>query len=135
MCVCVCLFVNLARWVGGGGGAQVRVSYLEVYEERVYDLLDVSNRDKPVEEWATVSLLADAEGNLVLKGLTTFDVENEGERKKLLFIYLSFLFLFCAYLIRAYLLLYPRRVLPFFRVGYKYVYLYIYIYIRRISTV
>lgn len=60
---------------------QVRASYLEVYEERVYDLLDVSNRDKPMEEWATVSLQADGEGNLLLKGLTTFDVDNEGEEE------------------------------------------------------
>lgn len=58
----------------------MRASYLEVYEERVYDLLDVSNRDKPMEEWATVSLSSDAEGNQVLKGLATFDVDNEGER-------------------------------------------------------
>ena len=59
----------------------MRASYLEVYEERIYDLLDVSNRDKPMEEWTTVSLSADAEGNQVLKGLATFDVDNEGERQ------------------------------------------------------
>lgn len=61
---------------------QVRASYLEVYEERVYDLLDASNRNKPMEEWATVSLSSDAEGNQVLKGLATFDVDNEGERRQ-----------------------------------------------------
>lgn len=61
------------------GFGKVRASYLEVYEERVYDLLDISNRNKPVEEWATVSLLADDEGNRVLKGLTTYDVDNEGK--------------------------------------------------------
>lgn len=58
---------------------KVRASYLEVYEDRIYDLLDVSNRDKPMEEWETVTPLADGEGNQVLKGLTTFDVDNEGE--------------------------------------------------------
>ncbi|CAM9701698.1 unnamed protein product [Scytosiphon promiscuus] len=58
---------------------EVRASYLEVYEDRVYDLLDVSNRDKPMEEWATVTPLADGEGHQVLKGLTTFDVDNEVE--------------------------------------------------------
>lgn len=59
---------------------KVRASYLEVYEDRIYDLLDVSNRDKPVEEWATVTPLDDGEGNKVLKGLTTFEVDNEGEK-------------------------------------------------------
>lgn len=66
---------NLISAVG-----QVIVSYFEVYEDNVYDLLDVSNRDKPIEECATVSLWSDGEGNQVLKGLTTFDVDNEGER-------------------------------------------------------
>lgn len=60
----------------------MRVSYLEVYEERVYDLLDVSNREKPMEEWETVTPLIDGEGNQVLKGLSTFEVENEGEKKR-----------------------------------------------------
>lgn len=60
---------------------KVRASYLEVYEGRVYDLLDVSNRDKPMEEWATVTPLDDGEGNQVLKGLTTFEVDNEGENE------------------------------------------------------
>lgn len=60
----------------------MHASYLEVYEERVYDLLDVSNRDKPKEEWEAVSLSSDAEGNQVLKGLATFDVDNEGEKRR-----------------------------------------------------
>lgn len=58
----------------------MRASYLEVYEDRVYDLLDVSNRDKPMEKWETVTPMADGEGNQVLKGLTTFEVDNEGEK-------------------------------------------------------
>lgn len=57
----------------------MRASYLEIYEERVYDLLDVSNRDKTVEEWATASLLTDSEGNQFVKGLTTFEVDSKGE--------------------------------------------------------
>lgn len=61
---------------------QVRVSYLEVYEERVYDLLDGCNRDKPMKEWAAVTFMADREGNQVLKGPTTQDVNNEGENSK-----------------------------------------------------
>lgn len=59
---------------------KVRASYLEVYEDRIFDLLDVSNRDKPVEDWATVTPVDDGEGNQVLKGLTTFEVDNEGEK-------------------------------------------------------
>lgn len=48
----------------------------------MYDLLDVSNRDKPMEKWATVTPLIDGEGNQVLKGLTTFEVDNEGEKNR-----------------------------------------------------
>ncbi|CAM9773989.1 unnamed protein product, partial [Ectocarpus sp. 6 AP-2014] len=64
----------------------VRASYLEVYEDRIYDLLDVSNRDdKPMEEWATVTSMTDGEGNQVFKGLTTFDVDNEEDTLNLFF--------------------------------------------------
>lgn len=62
---------------------QVRASYVEIYEERVYDLLDVSNRDKTVEEWATISVLADSGGDQVSEGRTTFEVDNKGERETL----------------------------------------------------
>ncbi|CAM9919705.1 unnamed protein product, partial [Ectocarpus sp. 12 AP-2014] len=64
----------------------VRASYLEVYEDRIYDLLDVSNRDdKSMEEWATVTSMTDGEGNQVFKGLTTFDVDNEEDTLNLFF--------------------------------------------------
>lgn len=59
---------------------KVRASYLEVYEDRIFDLLDVSNREKAVEEWATVTSVDDGEGNQMLQGLTTFEVDNEGEK-------------------------------------------------------
>lgn len=35
-----------------------------------------------MEEWATVTPLDDGEGNQVLKGLTTFEVDNEGEKTR-----------------------------------------------------
>ncbi|CAM9155279.1 unnamed protein product, partial [Ectocarpus fasciculatus] len=64
----------------------VQASYLEVYEDRIYDLLDVSNRDdKPMEEWAAVTSMTDGEGNQVFKGLTTFDVDNEEDTLNLFF--------------------------------------------------
>lgn len=59
---------------------KVHVSYLEVYEGRVYDLLNVSNRDKSLEEWATLSMTTDSEGAQFIKGLTTYEVESEGEK-------------------------------------------------------
>lgn len=62
---------------------KVRASYLEVYEDKIYDLLDVSNREKPMEEWATITPLDDGEGSQVLKGLTTFEVDNEGEKTRM----------------------------------------------------
>lgn len=46
----------------------------------MYDLLDVSNRDKSLEEWATVSMTTDNEGAQFVKGLTTFKVESEGKK-------------------------------------------------------
>lgn len=56
-----------------------------MYEDRIYDLLDVSNRDdKPMDEWATVTSMTDGEGSQVFKGLTTFDVDNEGEKTTIL---------------------------------------------------
>lgn len=34
---------------------RVLVSYMEVYKESVYDLLDTNSRNKPLEEWTKVT--------------------------------------------------------------------------------
>ena len=60
----------------------MHASYLEIYEGRVYDLLDVSSRGKPVEDREIVSLQSDGDGNEVLKGLISFEVTNEGKRRR-----------------------------------------------------
>jgi len=45
------------------------VSYLEIYNENVYDLLDRTQLEKPIEEWNKVILMDDDEGELHFRNL------------------------------------------------------------------
>lgn len=52
---------------------RVSVSFCEIYNEGVYDLLDTSPaRNGPIEEWPRVEMQMDRDGQLQLKGLRTF---------------------------------------------------------------
>lgn len=55
------------------------MSYIEVFKDRVYDLLDVCNRSSSVENRESVPLAADEGGNRTLGRVVTCDVGNEGE--------------------------------------------------------
>ncbi|RLN93092.1 hypothetical protein BBJ28_00010659 [Nothophytophthora sp. Chile5] len=45
------------------------ISYLEIYNENVYDLLDRSHTDRPIEEWTKVLLMDDDEGDMHFRNL------------------------------------------------------------------
>ena len=68
-----------ARW-------SVEVSFAEVYQERVYDLLDAANRSKPLEEWAEVQLLEDGYGDVHPRNLSVFEAKTEEEALSLFFV-------------------------------------------------
>ena len=62
------------------------ISYLEIYNEQGYDLLDPSNESRSLEELPRVSLMEDEDGNVHLKGLSMHLVQTEEEALNLLFL-------------------------------------------------
>jgi len=65
---------------------EVRVSYLEIYNEAGYDLLDPSHETKGLEDLPKVSLLEDSDGKMHLKNLSAQLARNEEEALNLLFV-------------------------------------------------
>jgi kinesin family protein 6/9 len=63
---------GLASW-------RLRVSYLEIYNEAIYDLLDISTQP------ADIGLHDDGRGRLVFAGLRSADVRSEQEALALFF--------------------------------------------------
>ena len=76
---------------GAGSGPRQRgftcyVSFLEIYNETVYDLLDTSHRDKPLEEWNKIQLMDDDYGDLHLRNLRVYEVSSDRDALNLLFL-------------------------------------------------
>lgn len=62
------------------------VSYLELYNEQGYDLLDPSQENKALEDLPKVTILEDEHGNFHLKNLSMHPAETEEEALNLLFL-------------------------------------------------
>lgn len=62
------------------------ISYLELYNESGYDLLDPKHEASKLEDLPKVSLLEDADQNIHLKNLSTHLASNEEEALNLLFV-------------------------------------------------
>jgi hypothetical protein len=62
------------------------VSYLEVYNESVYDLLDTDHARQPLERWPKVELRESQDGKLHLHGLRVYEARTEDEALRLLFL-------------------------------------------------
>ena len=65
---------------------QAYISYLEIYNEQGYDLLDPSHETKSLEELPRVQLMEDEDGNVHLKNLTMHLAGSEEEALNLLFL-------------------------------------------------
>lgn len=61
------------------------ISYLELYNEQGYDLLDQSHETKALEDLPKVTMLEDEHGNFHLKNLTLHPALAEEEALNLLF--------------------------------------------------
>lgn len=61
------------------------ISYLELYNEQGYDLLDPSHETKALEDLPKVSILEDEFGNFHLKNLSLHSAETEEDALNLLF--------------------------------------------------
>ena len=62
--------------------SKVSISYLEIYNEIVFDLLNVTNS---LEQRSDITFQEDAKGNIIVKGLSKHVVNNEEEAFNLLF--------------------------------------------------
>ena len=62
----------------------MEISFTEIYKEVVYDLLDQSKRDQPIEHWTAAQVL-ESDNGLVLKNVNVFRVETEEEALNLFF--------------------------------------------------
>mmetsp|Transcript_22980 Transcript_22980/g.38346 ORF Transcript_22980/g.38346 Transcript_22980/m.38346 type:complete len:951 (+) Transcript_22980:72-2924(+) len=62
------------------------ISYLELYNEQGYDLLDPSHETKALEDLPKVSILEDEHGNFHLKNLSMHPAESEEDALNLLFL-------------------------------------------------
>ncbi len=61
------------------------ISYLEIYNEQGYDLLDESHETKSLEDLPKVHMLEDEHGNFHLKNLSMHAADNEEDALNLLF--------------------------------------------------
>lgn len=61
------------------------ISYLEIYNEQGYDLLDESHETKSLEDLPKVHMLEDEHGNFHLKNLSMHSADNEEDALNLLF--------------------------------------------------
>jgi kinesin family member 6/9 len=62
------------------------ISYMEIYNETAYDLLDPSHETKQLEDLPRVSFMEDDDGNVHLRGLSMHVANNEEEALNLLFL-------------------------------------------------
>lgn len=65
---------------------QVHISYLEIYNNAGYDLLDPSHETKSLEDLQRVTLREDEDGNVHLRGLTLHAANSEEDALNLLFL-------------------------------------------------
>ena len=61
------------------------ISFLEIYKEVAYDLLDIHKNQRPVEEWTPITILENEEG-ILLKNLNVYEVVTEEEALNLFFL-------------------------------------------------
>lgn len=49
------------------------ISFMEIYNENAYDLLDRNNIELPMEDWSKIMFLEDNYGNIHLKNLSVHE--------------------------------------------------------------
>lgn len=62
----------------------VEISFTEVYREAVYDLLDMSKRNLPIDQWQSAQVYENERG-IVLKNVNVFEVRSEEEALNIFF--------------------------------------------------
>ena len=65
---------------------KIYVSYLEIYNENAYDILDKSKGSKTLEQWGKVTVQDDADGEAQLNNLRVYECISEEQALSLLFL-------------------------------------------------
>lgn len=78
------LFERLRETAGDAIEYSVYASYLEIYNESGFDLLDRAHAETAFEKWNKISLFEDQNGNLHLKNLSIHACNSEEEALDLL---------------------------------------------------
>ena len=63
---------------------EIFISYLEIYNENAYDLLDRNHSEIEMENWRKIIVYEDNNGNIMMKNLSMIKVENEQQALDLL---------------------------------------------------
>jgi len=58
---------------------QLYISFIEIYNENAYDLLDKKHLETELDNWSKILLYEDEDGNIHLKNLTVNRIANEQE--------------------------------------------------------
>jgi len=69
-----------------GPGVNIFISYLEIYNENAYDILDKSKGGKALESWGKVMIQEDGDGEAVMSNLRVFECVSEEQALSLLFL-------------------------------------------------
>ena len=64
----------------------VQITYVEIYNDQGYDLLDPDHETTALEDLPKVQLLEDDEGNVTMRNVSTHRADNEEEALNLLFL-------------------------------------------------
>ena len=75
---------------------KVNISYTEVYNEVVYDLLDSRQRDLPIEKRKSVQILEGPDGGLILRNVNLYEVSQESDGM-CLYLYICMYICICTY--------------------------------------
>jgi kinesin family protein 6/9 len=63
---------------------EIFISYLEIYNENAYDLLDRNHAEMDIDNWRKIIVYEDNNGNIIMKNLSMIKVENEQQALDLL---------------------------------------------------
>lgn len=75
---------------------QVHISYLEIYNETGYDLLNPDREVQMLEDLPKVAIMEDEESNIHMRNLSIHRASNEEEALNLVIATLSLIFTICS---------------------------------------
>ena len=79
------IITRIFEEVKGRESFRIQLSFAEIYNENIYDLLDPKKKTLPIEHWTPVQIF-ESDGQLVMRNLSIFEVSSEEEALSLFFL-------------------------------------------------